>query len=169
MTLCVSCPVKRCVSSKIVPLPSGLTDKAEAVRMMKSIVMAFKPLLTDSAAVFTHLNGIAARNIKWKAEYASKGLAVDDSKVELLKWALQGAVCSSVDKNMGELLLECPVAYAAAYDGMFTYGKGKSLEQLKVTKYTAREAWRRWEVAGRSVLRFRYWAVGNEEVIDGYG
>ena len=43
------------VSSKTVPLPSGLTDKAEAVRMMRGIVMAFKPLLTDSAAAFTHL------------------------------------------------------------------------------------------------------------------
>jgi hypothetical protein len=106
----------RSISAKTVPLPSTCRDKAEAVMMMSKVVNAFSPLLNSTGAAVKRLKGIAARNIKWKAQYASRGLQVDDDKIALLLWAFDGCIRYTLDKNPGEMCFECPVLYFADYE-----------------------------------------------------
>ena len=77
--------------------------------MLKRIICGFKPLLTNADKLFARVNGIAARNISWRATYATRELAVTDEKVTLLLWCLEHAVRHCIDKDAGEMFLETRV------------------------------------------------------------
>ena len=63
------------VSSETVPLPSGVSDKRDVVLLLKKVVKSFSPLLNDACRLHSQLNGVAARNTRWKAEFGDKKLA----------------------------------------------------------------------------------------------
>ena len=122
------------VNSKTVPLPAQATDRSELVRMMRTIATKYGPLLKDKAMVHKHIKRIAyaATTGTGGNQHSTRGLQVTDESVQQAKWAMEGCVIYTIDKDLGEMAAECPCLYDADYDGMFAFGEGTKLELMKV-------------------------------------
>jgi hypothetical protein len=154
------------VTSGTIPLPSKLTDQEDARNLVKKVVKAFSPIMRASEAkIWSGVKQCVYRSERWTVGRATGEMAVDDDKVEVMRWALQGAVVHCVDKNPGEFVAECAVGYFRAFDSSFVYGKGKSVVELRVKPFSKKKAEAEWRRAKADVMEVEFWE--KEEVVCG--